>query len=441
MIEAIETRLAPLAASLRSGQRDLAAYLDQLEAQFEAQERDIQAFLPEERRFERLRREAAALEARYPDLESRPRLYGAPIGVKDIFHVEGFSTSAGSRLPVSLLAGSEARSVTQLKQAGALILGKTVTTEFAYFAPGPTRNPRNPAHTPGGSSSGSAAAVAAGLCPLALGSQTIGSILRPASFCGVVGFKPSFGGISSEGVIPLAPSLDHVGFFTQDVAGAALAASVLCQNWRHHESDTMLSGRVSGLDRPVLGAPLGPYLENVSPEGLTHFQMTQEKLKQAGFEVRLVEAMPDFAEIARQHKDLTAAEAALVHRDWFAQYAELYHPKTVALLQQGQQVSPEQIEVYRLGRKKLRHELETLRREHPISIWISPAAPGTAPVGLDSTGDPIMNLPWTYAGLPAVSLPSGVSKNGLPLGLQLVAGWQEDEKLLVWADQIAQVIA
>ena len=178
--------------------------------------------------------------------------------MKDIFHVKGFLTRAGSGLPVDLLTGPEAESVTQLKQAGALILGKTVTTEFAYFAPGPTRNPRNPAHTPGGSSSGSAAAVGAGLCPLALGTQTIGSILRPASFCGVVGFKPSFGRISSAGVIPFAVSLDHIGFFTQDVAGATLAAAVLCKNWGDEEARTRGDGEAKELlnYRPVLGVPL-----------------------------------------------------------------------------------------------------------------------------------------------------------------------------------------
>ncbi len=142
----------------------------------------------------------------------RPPLFGIPIGIKDIFHVNGFSTHAGSRLPPKQLMGEEAKCVSDLKKAGALILGKTVTTEFAYFEPGPTMNPHNPNHTPGGSSSGSAAAVAAGLCPLALGSQTIGSIIRPASFCGVVGYKPSYDRISRDGVIPVSPSLDHIGF-------------------------------------------------------------------------------------------------------------------------------------------------------------------------------------------------------------------------------------
>jgi len=443
MIHNIEIRLAPLAANLRHGHLSLTTYLGQLEAQFAAQEARVQAFVPEEGRFERLRREAAALEACYPEPASRPPLYGVPIGVKDIFHVEGFLTRAGSDLPVDVLTGPEAESVTQLKQAGTLILGKTVTTEFAYFAPGPTRNPRNPAHTPGGSSSGSAAAVGAGLCPLALGTQTIGSILRPASFCGVVGFKPSYGRISRAGVIPFAVSLDHIGFFTQDVVGATLAAAVLCKNWGDEEARTRGDGEAKELlnYRLVLGVPLGPYLQKTSPEGLAHFHATQKKLEQAGFEVRPVEAMPNFEQIASQHQALAAAEVALVHRDWYAQFSTLYHPKTAGLIERGQQVSPEQLATYRVGREQLRQELITLMAEHGISAWISPAAVGAAPASLESTGDPIMNLPWTYAGLPAISLPSGFSENGLPLGLQVVAGWYEDEKLLRWAEQIAQALA
>ncbi len=166
--------------------------LDRVEALFAEREPEVRAFLPEEGRFDRLRREAAALEARWPDPERRPPLFGVLAGVKDIFHVDGFETGGGSRLPPEVLRGPEAASVTTLRAAGALILGKAVSTEFAYFAPGPTRNPWNPEHTPGGSSSGSAAAVGAGLAPLALGTQTIGSIIRPAAFCGAVGYKPSY---------------------------------------------------------------------------------------------------------------------------------------------------------------------------------------------------------------------------------------------------------
>lgn len=413
------------------------ADLKALEAKFEAINAQIQAFLPEKDRFTRLRREAAALETRFPNPAERPPLYGVAVGVKDIFHVEGMPTQAGSRLPADLLTGPEAECVTKLKAAGALVLGKTVTTEFAYFAPGPTRNPHNLAHTPGGSSSGSAAAVAAGLCPLAVGTQTIGSILRPAAFCGVVGFKPSFGRISSAGVLPFSTSLDHIGFFAQDVADATLAAAVLCQGWNEAE---VYRGDEAAQKLPVLGVPLGPYLQKASPEGLAHFETVQQKLQQAGFELRSVEIMANFEEIAAAHQALAAAEAAIVHREWYADFSGLYHPKTAALIERGQQVSSEQIERYRMGREQLRRELMRIMAEQGVSAWISPAAVGPAPASLESTGDPIMNLPWTYAGLPAISLPSGSIK-GLPLGLQIVAGWDQDERLLAWAQQIMPVIS
>jgi Asp-tRNA(Asn)/Glu-tRNA(Gln) amidotransferase A subunit family amidase len=226
---------APLletAAALRSGQLDLLDYIEQACDRMDALDPQIAALLPEPDRRARLRREALALQARYPSAESRPPLYGVLLGVKDIFRADGFQTRAGSKLPPELFEGEEAFSVRALRENGALVLGKTVTTEFAYFEPNGTRNPHNLAHTPGGSSSGSAAAVAAGFCPLALGTQTIGSVVRPAAYCGIVGFKPSWGRIPTDGVIPISSALDHVGLFTPDVPGIALAASLLCRGWR-----------------------------------------------------------------------------------------------------------------------------------------------------------------------------------------------------------------
>jgi Asp-tRNA(Asn)/Glu-tRNA(Gln) amidotransferase A subunit family amidase len=173
-------------------------------------------------------------------------------------------------VPPELFAGPEAICVQQLRAAGALIVGKTVTTEFAFFEPGPTRNPHNLAHTPGGSSSGSAAAVAAGLCTLALGTQTIGSVIRPAAFCGIVGFKPSYDRIATPGLVYFSRTADHVGLFTQDVAGMALAASVLCRDWQPQPASARL---------PVLGIPAGPYLAQTEPAAMTAFEREVTKLQ------------------------------------------------------------------------------------------------------------------------------------------------------------------
>jgi len=418
--------LAALINRLQSGELPLLDYLDELEAHFVAREPEVLAFVPEDGRFARLRRAAQALLQTYPDPANRPPLFGAPVGVKDIFHVDGFPTRGGSQLPPEALGGDEADCVTAVRRAGALILGKTVTTEFAYFAPGPTRNPHNPAHTPGGSSSGSAAAVAARLCPLAFGTQTIGSVNRPASFCGVFGYKPSYGRISKAGVIPLSGSLDHVGFFTRQTAGAEIAAGLLCQHWQ----------TVAAERRPVLGIPAGPYLENASSEMLAHYRAICDQLAAAGFALKPIPVMRDFEEIRARHNLIVAAEAARVHADWFARFGDRYHAKTAELIQRGQSVTDAELAAAVGGRPLLRQQFTALMDAYGLDAWITPAAPGPAPKGLDSTGDPVMNLPWTHAGLPAVTLPSGFAANGLPLGVQLVGRWYGDEALLGWAAEV-----
>jgi Asp-tRNA(Asn)/Glu-tRNA(Gln) amidotransferase A subunit family amidase len=416
----------------RETEPDLAGRLNRIEALVTEREPVLCALLPEAGRFARLRSEARALTERWPEPAERPPLFGVVVGVKDIFHVDGFATRAGSRLPPGELAGRESEAVRRLKAAGALILGKTVTTEFAYFQPGPTRNPWDPERTPGGSSSGSAAAVAAGFCDLALGTQTIGSISRPASFCGIVGFKPSFERISREGVIPLSPSLDHVGLFATRVADAERAAAVLCDGWSPSEG--------AG-DRPVLAVPTGPYLEWLSDEGAEGFRSAIVRLEAAGYAVREVEAFADFDEIAAAHRAIVAAEAAGVHQQWFERFGELYGEKTAELIETGRGIAPEAVTAALAGRERVRSDLAARAEAQGCRLWISPAARGAAPEGLERTGDPIMNLPWTYAGLPSVVLPAATTADGLPLGLQIVAGSGEDERLLWWAAGLEAALA
>jgi Asp-tRNA(Asn)/Glu-tRNA(Gln) amidotransferase A subunit family amidase len=416
---------------LRSGETPIDKYLEELESNFDSTEPSILSFVPEENRFERIRREARALAAKYPQPLSRPPLFGLPIGIKDIFRVDGFETKAGSALPASTFEGAEARSVSILKSAGALIMGKTVTTEFAYFGPGPTRNPHNLEHTPGGSSSGSAAAVAAHLCPIATGTQTIGSIVRPASFCGVVGYKPSYDRITRSGVIPLAPSLDHVGVFGNDVASVELAASVLCRDWQLAVTEM----------KPVLGVPEGEYLERASSEGLEHFENTCQRLESSGYVVRRVREFDDFSSIIERHKVILAAEAAQVHAQWFVEYGHLYHKSMVDLITKGRNISVGELAEALNGRLALRRQMTEEMDRNGVDLWICPSAPGTAPRGLESTGDPIMNLPWTHCGLPSVNLPVDRSEAGLPLGLQVVGRWYEDEAMLEWSVQLEMTLS
>jgi Asp-tRNA(Asn)/Glu-tRNA(Gln) amidotransferase A subunit family amidase len=420
-----------LLESLRSNDLTFPEYLAQVEARFKEREPSILSSLPEENRFSRLQEEAGSLVLRFPDIINRPLLFGTLAGVKDIFHVEGFTTQAGSRLPSELLQGEEAESVRRLKDAGALIFGKTVTTEFAYFSPGPTRNPHNPEHTPGGSSSGSAAAVAAGFCHLALGTQTIGSIIRPASFCGVVGVKPTYDRIPRQGVIPLSPSLDHVGFFTPNVKTAIHAARVLYTDWDEP---------VQPLKKPGLGVPEGPYLEGTSAEGRTHFEMVCEQLS-SEYQIRRIPLMSDFQAIRDRHDVIMSSETAQVHRDWFEKHESLYSDKFAELIRRGQEIASDTLQNAFAARDKFRSDLRRAFLDHNIDLWISPSTVGPAPRGLDGTGDPVMNLPWTQAGLPVINLPVGKNQHGLPMGLQIVGNWYKDESLLFWANELEKALS
>lgn len=397
---------------------------------FESREPRIHAFVVEKNRAQRLAKEAAALERKYRKPEKRPALFGLVAGVKDIFHVDGFATQAGSHLPARALRGAEAESMRLIRKAGALIAGKTVTTEFAYFTPGPTRNPHNPEHTPGGSSSGSAAAVAAGLVDFALGTQTIGSVIRPASFCGVVGYKPTRARISTAGVIPLAPSLDHVGVFAQKVGSVRRVAGVLVKDWK-----------LVSAERPRIAIPDGEYLQHASAEMLAHSDDVAEQLRKAGFSVKRVKALNGFQPIMDRHNLILAAEAAQVHGAWWEQYSHLYSEKFAALIQKGQRTSASELEGARAEAEMLDNTLGTLMNIHGFDLWMAPAAVGGAPKGLMSTGDPVMNLPWTHAGMPALGLPTGWDAAGLPLGTQFIAAKNHDEDLLAWGAEIEGALA
>ncbi len=424
--------LAATADALRVGRLDVSTYLEELKERTAAVEPEISSLVQEENRWERLDEEAAALASHYPDPADRPPLYGVPIGVKDIFHVDGLLTRAGSTVPPEALTDAEAAVVSSLRDAGALVLGKTVTTEFAHFEPGPTRNPHDPERTPGGSSSGSAAAVAAGICPAALGSQTIGSVIRPAAFCGIVGFKPSFGRISTDGVIPLSTSVDHVGFFTQDTAGASLMASVLCKNWRQVPAPTR---------RPTLAVPDGPYLEQASPIAIKAFESQLDRLESSGYELVRLDTFKDIEKINERHERLVAADAALAHDDWYRQHGDHYAEETRDLIETGKQITIEAVSDSRRSRYELRSRLTQLMDHHEIDLWIAPAAPGPAPKGIDTTGDPIMNLPWTHTGLPTITVPAGQTKDNLPLGVQFAGRFGSDEDVVRWSHKLADTLS
>ena len=453
---------ATVLPELRSGERSLSEEINCLLDRVKRYEPEIQALLPDEdnaQRRQRILQEAQDLEARWPDPSNRPALYGLVIGVKDLFHTRGFPTRAGSRLPARIfqnavgadipgsdLAETSAESVRLLQDAGALVLGKTVTTEFAYFGPGPTRNPWNTDHTPGGSSSGSAAAVAAGFAHAAFGTQTIGSISRPASFCGLAGYKPSFDRISTEGVIPFSPNADHVGMIAASARALEVIAPVLTRDWR--SSATVLTHPRPDSIRHQIGTVLVPddaYLDQAGKDACRALEAVQERLESIGINVQRVNAFPRIDRINSAHQEMIARDFAGVHERWFEEYHDLYHERSRELVERGRTVPEDRYTRALEGREELRDHLETLLRRHSASLWIAPATVGDAPPGIDATGSPIMNLPWTYAGVPTVSLPitrlpHGTGEHGLPLGIQLAAPFNADEELIAMAVALENVL-
>ena len=335
------------------------------------------------------------------------------------------TTTCGAAPAFHVAATEDAAAVARLRAAGAIILGKAHTTEFAYFEPGPTRNPWNVAHTPGGSSSGSAAAVAARMAPLALGTQTVGSVLRPAAYCGVVGFKGTHGLISTEGVVPLAWSLDHVGVFARAVADVALTAGVL-------------AGRPLGgpAPRPPRLALASELVDRATPETAATVRATAERLARAGATIEEVKLPGSFAGVHAAGRGVLEVEASAYHEELYRTHAAAYRPRTRELIEGG--LARPAVAYARAQRARLafREEVMPLLAGH--DALLSPTAPATAPEGL-ATGDPWFCAPWSFAGVPACSLPTGVSAAGLPHAVQLVAAAERDAELLgvaAWCERV-----
>jgi Asp-tRNA(Asn)/Glu-tRNA(Gln) amidotransferase A subunit family amidase len=432
------TPLAALLAGLRDGSMALRDYVETALDRVERYDGRICALLAEPGRRARVLAEAAALEAAWPKPDARPPLFGALLGVKDIFAADGFETRAGSRLPSELFDMPQGPVVSALRAAGAIVLGKTVTTEFAYFAPGATANPWDTSRTPGGSSSGSAAAVAAGYCSLALGTQTIGSISRPAAYCGIAGWKPSYDRTSRDGVVPFSPSLDHVGLLAAGAADIGVAAPLIASGW---DNDAYLSGLARYAKKPpILAIPEGRYLAQAESTALACFETSVARLQRSGYKVVRIAAFDDIDEINARHRRVAAAEMERTHRRRTAKYGHLYAPSTMELIEKGAQLDDAQLELDRSGSASLRTSLERQLDLSAADYWLSPATPSPAPLGLESTGSPLMNLPWTNAGLPTLALPSGEYADGLPMGLQLAAAFGADEALLALGAIIEPVL-
>jgi len=362
-------------------------------------------------------------------------LFGIPVGVKDIVATRGIPTRYGSRIYATNVPTHSAWIVRRLEALGGLVMGKTVTTEFAYRQPGKTRNPWNTAHTPGGSSSGSAAAVACGFVPVAIGTQTLGSVIRPAAFCGVVGYKPTFGAISRNGIHPFASSLDTVGVFARSVADAAWFGACLMGTDPRDEA-TLGSGPEKTLRVPLEPIAAPPRLAVVrTPKWMlatetqrNHFDACLAKLQAAGATVKEVNLPRLFDGAWDNVMTLMTADSVKSFASIESRHRIRLSPHLTEILDIGHRVTPEQYARAKARRDEYRAWLDGLLGRHDAIATIP--ATGEAPEGLVTTGDASFCSLWTQAGLPAISVPSGLGPQNLPLGFQVVGRYREDEAAL-----------
>jgi Asp-tRNA(Asn)/Glu-tRNA(Gln) amidotransferase A subunit family amidase len=352
------------------------------------------------------RAEARARDAARDAGDAAGALHGVPIGVKDIIDVAGMPTTSGAAPFAHTHPERDAILVSRLREAGAVILGKTVATQFAYLDPAPTRNPWSAEHTPGGSSSGSAAAVAARHVPAAIGTQTIGSILRPSAFCGVVGLKGTHGSVPLDGVVPLSWSLDHGGVIARSVADAALIEGVLLD--AQLEPDPPAVPRLA-VARGLMARADAPLRE--------HLGMVLAGLAAAGAEVEEVDLPPSFGGVEAAGRLVLEVEAAAAHRAWFADHAGEYGPRIAGLIRAGQARTAVELVFAERDRAAFRTDVLPL-----LAAWdalLTPVASGPAPLRTVGTGDPGFCAPWSFAGVPSIAIPTGLDDAGLPLAIQL----------------------
>lgn len=353
----------------------------------------------------------------------RGPLHGIPLGVKDVYDVAGLPTLAGSTLLSEEPARRDAAVVARLRGAGAILLGKTVTTEFACLDPSPTFNPWDLACTPGGSSSGSAAGLAAGTCLASLGTQTGGSLTRPASYCGVAAWKPTYGLLPVDGVVPISRTLDHAGVLARSARDLGVFYETLLD--RRLPTDPKRPPRIGVLRKW--------FEERSSPEAWRTFQQTLAWLRLRGA-VCLESSLPDgFNEVLDHHLCIMASEAADFHRLRFPAKREAFGPKLAALLDAGRLHSALEYLAALEARELWRSVLEERFLAEGVDVWIAPSAPSTAPRDRSSTGSPVFNAPWSFLGWPTVGAPGGLAADGLPVGLQWIAPPGADGRLIRWA--------
>ncbi len=407
------------AADLAAGKRTSETVVEECFHKIDDRETEVRAWVL-------LDRDGAIQTAKDRDAElkagkSRGPLHGIPLGIKDIVDVAGWPTAAGSKLLADNVAELDAPIVRRLKNAGAVILGKTVTTQFASFDPPVTRNPWNLEHTPGGSSSGSAAAVAAGMCLGAVGTQTGGSITRPAAFCGIAGLKPTYGSVSLEGIVPLSAPMDHPGPLARTVRDTAAMYAVMAG---FADEPTGLASAWKALleqiefPLPRLGM-LGGFFQEEADAHMLHCLMhAMGQWINHGAFMENLELPREFDEVLPNHRILMARGAANYHRERFTQHPGDYQPAIQSLIEEGLEIPESDWEQALAFQKSSREMILSLFEE--VDVLVAPASVGTAP-DLSTTGDPVMNSPWSFCGFPTLTFPMALSdEDGLPLGVQVI---------------------
>jgi aspartyl-tRNA(Asn)/glutamyl-tRNA(Gln) amidotransferase subunit A len=428
------------AAAIRQGKLSPVELLDGCLGRIDRHEEHVRAWVLVDRDGARQDAERCAEEVRRG--RWRGPLHGIPVGIKDIFDVFDWPTAAGSKRWAASLARHDATVVERLRQAGAVILGKTVTTQFASYDPPPTRNPWKVDRTPGGSSSGSAAAVACGMCVTALGSQTGGSITRPASYCGVSSCKPTWGRVSVHGALPLAPSMDHVGPMARCVRDLAIGLQAIAgfdprdpscarrpaPDWAAEMREVPVPphlGRVRGFFETRADAAVRGLMDDVTAA-----------LDRAGAGVQDVALPASFAEVVERHRMVMAVEAARYHEARLNRHPDDYAPCIRGLLEEGLACPAPEYARCKEHQRQLRREVIAALGD--ADVLLTPATTSPAPDAA-TTGDPAFNSPWSYTGLPTVSVPAGRSPDGLPLAIQLVGRpWAEGEVLAAaaWCEEV-----
>ena len=400
----------------------VSAYIEQIEQR----ESDVGAFIHLD--VQHALDQAHALDSAPPN----GLLFGVPIGVKDIIDTVDMPTAYGSAIYAKHQPVTDAACVNEARRNGAVVMGKTVSTEFAIFHPGKTANPHNLAHTPGGSSSGSAAAVGADMLPLAFGTQTAASVFRPASFCGVVGYKPSFGLIQRVGVKTLSETFDTVGVMGRSVMDVALFAAAASR--RH---DLIPDSEITVAGKPTVGLFHTAHWDMAEPASQAAVLGFADRLRQKGVTVELIDVPAVFGELLQAQTDVMLVEAAIALGYEFTHKKALCSPKLIEVIETGNAITLDRLQAARDTITDARAALKDIFAQ--VDVLLSPAAPGEAPEGLQATGDPVFGRSWSALATPGLTLPGAIGPKGLPIGV-LLCGAQTQDRQFLRAAQVLEAL-